>query len=58
MTYTEACTWLVEYGICTSDELALVTDINGNSMQTVNDILYARTGYHSIEQYKECEQEA
>lgn len=37
-------------GIATDDEIKLVTDINGLTEETLNDIIYARTGYHSIEQ--------
>ena len=55
MDKNESVEWLIEHGVCSADEYSLVADINGDSMQTVNDILYARTGYHSIEQLKECE---
>lgn len=50
MTVNECMEWLVYNGICTQEEYNLVSDINGNSMNTINDILYARTGYRSIEQ--------
>lgn len=43
--------WLVMYGIATDEELQLVTDINGYKMETLNDVLYARTGYRSRWQY-------
>ena len=43
---------LIEYGIATEDELQLITDINGYSEETLDDVLYARTGYRSWEQYK------
>lgn len=46
---------LVEYGIATEDEIQLVIAINGYTGKTLNDILYARTGYRSWEQYEESE---
>ena len=47
--------WLVEMGIATDEELRLVTDICGYNMQTLNDVLYARTGYRDREQYEDAE---
>ena len=44
---------LITYGIATEDEVQLVTDINGWNQETMEDILYARTGYHCFEQIKE-----
>ena len=37
-------------GIASDDEIRLVTDINGLSVETLNDILYARTGYRDFDQ--------
>ena len=45
--------YIIDNGIATQDELQLVTDINGYSVDTLNDVLYARTGYRSIEQAAE-----
>ncbi len=45
--------WLVDTGIATDEEVRLVTNINGLSMEVLNDILYARTGYISREQMEE-----
>lgn len=42
--------FLVDTSIATEDELKLVTDINGYTVDTLNDVLYARTGYRSIDQ--------
>lgn len=42
---------IVEYGIATERELQLVTDINGYTEKTLNDVIYARTGYRSWEQF-------
>ena len=53
MTTNELWTLIVGYGIATNSEIDLVTDINGNSIETLNDIIYARTGYRDIESYEE-----
>ena len=37
------------------ETLQVVTDINGYSMEVLNDILSAVTGYRSKEQYEESE---
>ena len=39
-----------EYGIATGEELSLVTAINGYNEDTLNDVIYVRTGYRNIEQ--------
>lgn len=44
---------MVDYNICTEDELQLVTDMNGYSLETLDLALYCRTGYRSMEQYEE-----
>lgn len=44
---------IVEYGIATEEELQLVTCINGYNEQSINDIIYVRTGHHDIEQFLE-----
>lgn len=43
--------YMVEQSIATDDELKLVTSINGMNIDTLNDVLYVRTGYRDIEQY-------
>ena len=45
--------YIVDNGIANDNEVELVTDINGLTEETLNDIIYARTGYHSIEQLEE-----
>jgi hypothetical protein len=47
---------LVEYEIATDEELQLVMNINGYKIETLNAVLYARTGYHSWNQYQEEEE--
>ena len=44
---------LVDMEIATDEELQLVTSINGYNIDTLNDIIYVRTGYHDIEQLEE-----
>ena len=48
-------TWnyLVENGIATSEEISLIAQINGYTVETLNDIIYARTGYHDLEQLED-----
>jgi len=52
-------TWdhLVDAGIATEQELILVTSINGYNMESLNDIIYARTAYRTAEQLQEEETE-
>lgn len=44
---------LIDYGIATEAELQLVTCINGYNEEALNNVIYARTGYRSIEQLKD-----
>ena len=46
---------ILSYGIATEEELQLITSINGYNETTLNDVIYVRTGYHTIEQYIGCE---
>lgn len=59
MTYTETkekiWDYIIEKEIATDEELKLVTCINGYNEDSLNAIIYARTGYHSIEQIEDCE---
>lgn len=50
MTLEQMYDYLIEYGVATEDEINLVTNINGYSIYTMLDILYARTGLHSFDQ--------
>lgn len=53
--------FLIEQEIATEDEISLVTQINGYSIDTLNAILYARTGYHDLDtyyQYLDADKEA
>lgn len=44
---------IIEYGIAKEEELQLITSINGYNEKTLNDVIYARTGYRNIQQYME-----
>ena len=46
---------LVDWGVATPSEIELVCCINGHSVDTLNSILYATTGFRSLEQWKEME---
>lgn len=48
---------IIEYGIATEEELSLVTAINGYNEDTLNDVIYVRTGCRNIEQLLEDWQE-
>ena len=41
---------LIIRGMFTEEELELVTNINGNTVDTLNDCIYCRYGYRSLEQ--------
>jgi hypothetical protein len=48
---------LLDRDLFTEAELKLVTDINGYSVDTLNDALYARHGYRSLAQMLDEEYE-
>ena len=48
---TELWDMLVDNGLATEQTLQVVTSINGNTLETLNDVLYAVTGCRCIEQY-------
>ena len=41
---------LIEYELFTYDELRLLTNINGYSVETLNDAIFSRYGYRDYEQ--------
>jgi hypothetical protein len=49
----EAYDILVGYEIATEDEIRLVCSINGYNIETMEDILYVRTGYRNFDQLLE-----
>ena len=42
---------IVNNGIATEEELQLVTGINGYNEESLNDVIYYKTGYNDIEQF-------
>lgn len=42
---------MVEYGVATAEELGLALALCGTNIQTLNQVLYIRTGYRSLEQF-------
>lgn len=48
---------MVELGIATDKELGLATALCGTTEDTLNRVLYIRTGYRTIEQMHEEEKE-
>ena len=46
---------LVDMGLFTDRELELITNINGYTIDTLNDAIYARYGYRSLDQMLEEE---
>ena len=50
MSTEEMHDYLVECGIATEDEVSLVTSINGYNEESMEDILYSRTGYRDFDQ--------
>ena len=48
--------YLLDNGIVSEETLQVVANINGYSLNTLEDVLYATTGYHSLEQVQETEE--
>ena len=46
---------IVNYELATEQSLQLVTRLNGYTLETMEDVLYALTGCHSYEQFMENE---
>ena len=55
-TTDEIYDYLIDYGIAPEKEISLVCSINGTNEDSLNSILYSRTGYRDIEQIKEEEE--
>jgi hypothetical protein len=45
--------YLLETGIATEDELALVSSIMGHSLDTYESVLFSRTGFRTFDQLEE-----
>ena len=46
---------IINYELATDQSLQLVTRLNGYTLETMEDVLYALTGYRSYEQFMENE---
>lgn len=59
MTDREQYVWeeMVELGIATDEELGLATALCGTTEETLNRVLYIRTGYRTLEQMFEEDEE-
>lgn len=59
MTPREEYVWntIEELGIATNEELGLACALCGTTEQTLNRVLYIRTGYRTIEQLVNDEEE-
>lgn len=44
---------IIDYGIATDEEIELVTSLNGYTEETLDDIVYVRTGYQDLEEFKD-----
>lgn len=44
---------ILDMDICSAETLDTITKLNGYTEKTLNDIIYVRTGYRSIEQMME-----
>lgn len=49
MDFNEMYSQLIDYGYFTEEELRLVTDINGNTVETLEECIYARYGLRTME---------
>ena len=47
--------YLLESGIASEETLQVVSNINGYSVETMESILYAVTGYRSFDQLRDAE---
>lgn len=52
---TELYNKILDYNIASEETLRIITDINGYCIETLNDIIYAVTGYRNIKQYENYE---
>lgn len=55
MNNNEIWDYIIEYSIATEEELQLITSINGMNEDSLNSVIYCRTGYRSVEQLRDCQ---
>jgi len=58
LTTNQIYDFILDNEIATEKEINLVTNINGYNEESLNNIIYARTAYHDVEQCVECEPES
>lgn len=51
MDFEEVYDLMLEYGIAEEQTLRVATDLNGNTVDVLNDVLYILTGYRDFEQW-------
>lgn len=44
---------MVELGIATDEEIGLATALMGRNIETLESVLFIRTGYHNLSQFLE-----
>jgi hypothetical protein len=49
--------YLIDYEVATEKEISLVCSINGTNLDSLESILYSRTGYRTLEQIKDMEED-
>jgi len=49
--------YLMDYEIATEKEISLVCSINGTNLDSLESILYSRTGYRDLEQIRMMDDE-
>ena len=49
--------YLMDYEVATEDEISLVCSINGTNLDSLESILYSRTGYRDLEQIRMLDDE-
>ena len=49
--------YLMDYEIATEKEISLVCSINGTNLDSLESILYSRTGYRDLEQIRMLDDE-
>ena len=52
----ELLDYLQDNNLASDETLKIVTSINGFTLETLEDVLYATTGYNSLEQLQEEEE--
>jgi hypothetical protein len=57
MDSDEAGEYLVDMGYATEEEVRLVAQINGDNLDSMESILYARAGYNSFDQLEDEEED-